>query len=120
MAELISRCAALRAAGDDGDGDAWVDAARALGGDPAETRWREALERHSARVARVIFDAVSDGKHVLYGMLITALIFCAVIAIGELTQLGRPSPRRAQAPRPRLLSGRRERPGARAPSTFRG
>jgi hypothetical protein len=34
----------------------------------------------------VIFDAVSDGKHILYGMLITALIFCAVIAIGELTR----------------------------------
>jgi len=34
----------------------------------------------------VIFDAVSDGKHVLYGMLITALIFCAVVAIGELTK----------------------------------
>jgi len=33
----------------------------------------------------VIYDAVSDGKHVLYGMLITALIFCSVIAIGELT-----------------------------------
>jgi hypothetical protein len=34
----------------------------------------------------VIFDAVSDGKHVLYGMLITALVFVAVIAIGELTR----------------------------------
>jgi hypothetical protein len=34
----------------------------------------------------VIYDAVSDGKHILYGMLITALIFCAVIAIGELTK----------------------------------
>jgi hypothetical protein len=34
----------------------------------------------------VIYDAVSDGKHVLYGMLITALIFCAVIAIGELSK----------------------------------
>jgi hypothetical protein len=34
----------------------------------------------------VIYDAVSDGKHILYGMLITALIFCAVIAIGELSK----------------------------------
>ena len=34
----------------------------------------------------MIFDAVSDGKHVLYGMLITALVFVAVIAIGELTR----------------------------------
>ena len=34
----------------------------------------------------MIFDAVSDGKHVLYGMLITALVVVAVIAIGELTR----------------------------------
>jgi hypothetical protein len=51
MAELISRCAALRAAGDGGDGDAWVDAARALGGDPSGADVARALERHSARVA---------------------------------------------------------------------
>jgi hypothetical protein len=50
MAELISRCAALRAAGDDGDGDAWVAAARALGGDPPGDAVAAALERHSARV----------------------------------------------------------------------
>jgi hypothetical protein len=34
----------------------------------------------------VIFDAVSDGKHVLYGMLITGLVFLAVIGIGEFTK----------------------------------
>jgi len=51
MAELISRCAALRAAGEAGDGDAWVDAARALGGEPAPDAVAAALERHSARVA---------------------------------------------------------------------
>ena len=34
----------------------------------------------------MIFDAVSDGKHVLYGMLITGLIFLAVVGIGELTR----------------------------------
>ena len=50
MAELISRCAALRAAGDAGDGEAWVAAARALGGDPAGDAVASALERHSARV----------------------------------------------------------------------
>jgi hypothetical protein len=50
MAELISRCAALRAAGEAGDGEAWIAAARALGGDPAEAEVAEALERHSARV----------------------------------------------------------------------
>src|ERR1700749_3780480 len=32
FADLISRCAALRADGDESDGAAWVDAARALGG----------------------------------------------------------------------------------------
>jgi hypothetical protein len=31
-------------------------------------------------------DPVSDGKHILYGMLITGLIFLAVIGIGELTR----------------------------------
>ncbi len=51
MAELISRCAALRAAGDTGDGDAWVVAARALGGEPADGEVASALARHSARVA---------------------------------------------------------------------
>jgi hypothetical protein len=31
-------------------------------------------------------DPVSDGKHILYGMLITGLIFLGVIAIGEYTR----------------------------------
>jgi hypothetical protein len=36
----------------------------------------------------VIFDAtaVSDGKHVILGMLIVGLIFLAVIGLGELTK----------------------------------
>ena len=51
MADLISRCAALRADGGDGDGDAWVDAARSLGGSPAAGEVRLALARHCARVA---------------------------------------------------------------------
>jgi hypothetical protein len=51
MAELISRCAALRADGAAGDGEAWVDAARALGGDPDDAAVAGALERHCARVA---------------------------------------------------------------------
>jgi hypothetical protein len=51
MAGLISRCAALRADGSTGDGDAWVDAARALGGAPGEDAVARALELHSARVA---------------------------------------------------------------------
>ena len=51
MAALIARCAALRADGADGDGAAWVDAARALGGDPDDATVQQALARHFARVA---------------------------------------------------------------------
>jgi hypothetical protein len=51
MADLISRCAALRADGLEGDGDAWVDAARALGGAPDDDVVARTLELHSARVA---------------------------------------------------------------------
>jgi hypothetical protein len=51
LADLISRCAALRADGFEGDGDAWVDAARALGGAPGAGAVARALGRHSARVA---------------------------------------------------------------------
>jgi hypothetical protein len=51
MADLIARCAALRADGSGGDGEAWVDAARALGGDPTDDAVRRALAAHSARVA---------------------------------------------------------------------
>jgi hypothetical protein len=51
LADLISRCAALRAEGLGGDGDAWVNAARALGGTPDGDTVARALERHSARVA---------------------------------------------------------------------
>jgi hypothetical protein len=49
MAELISSCASLRAGGEDGDGEAWVAAARSLGGDPSSGDVAVALERHSAR-----------------------------------------------------------------------
>jgi hypothetical protein len=56
MSELITRCAALRAdrrqpSGDVGDGEAWVDATRALGGSPADDDVRRALALHSDRVA---------------------------------------------------------------------
>jgi hypothetical protein len=51
MAELISRCAALRAAGAEGDGDAWVDAVRSLGGEPGPGDVAQAVSMHSARVA---------------------------------------------------------------------
>jgi hypothetical protein len=51
MAELISRCASLRAARTDGDGEAWVAAARSLGGDPSGDEIATALRRHLARIA---------------------------------------------------------------------
>jgi hypothetical protein len=51
LADLIARCAALRADGQDGDGEAWVEAARALGGTPSEDAVAHALALHSARVA---------------------------------------------------------------------
>jgi hypothetical protein len=51
LADLISRCAALRADGSAGDGAAWVDAARALGGVPDTDAVTRALRLHSARVA---------------------------------------------------------------------
>lgn len=50
MAELISRCAALRAAGEDGEGDAWIEAARSLGGEPPAAAIAAARSRHAARV----------------------------------------------------------------------
>jgi hypothetical protein len=34
----------------------------------------------------VIFDAASEGTHVIIGMLIVGLIFLGVIALGELTE----------------------------------
>ena len=51
MAELLSRCAALRAGGGGaGDGEAWVDAVRELGGTPGDREIADALALHSARV----------------------------------------------------------------------
>jgi hypothetical protein len=51
LAELISRCAALRADGAGGDGEAWVEAARRLGGAPDDDAVERALARHCGRVA---------------------------------------------------------------------
>jgi len=51
MADLIARCASLRADGADGDGAAWVDAVHALGGTPDDEAVTRALAVHSARVA---------------------------------------------------------------------
>jgi hypothetical protein len=46
LADLIARCAALRADSADGDGEAWADAARALGGSPSDAEVAGALARH--------------------------------------------------------------------------
>jgi hypothetical protein len=49
MAELISRCAALRAAGEEGEGAAWVQATRSLGGEPSLESVEGALVLHTGR-----------------------------------------------------------------------
>jgi hypothetical protein len=46
LADLIAQCAALRADDADGDGDAWADVARALGGSPSDAEVAVALARH--------------------------------------------------------------------------
>jgi hypothetical protein len=51
LADLISRCAALRADGEHGDGEAWVEAARTLGGAATDDEIERALARHYVRVA---------------------------------------------------------------------
>ena len=50
MAELISRCASLRAAGEPGDGEAWVEATRALGGNPSDDIVVTAVRAHGDRI----------------------------------------------------------------------
>jgi hypothetical protein len=50
MAELISRCASLRASGEAGDGDAWLVAARALGGPADRDAEEAALRVHASRI----------------------------------------------------------------------
>jgi len=50
LAELISTCAHLRAEQAAGDGEAWVDAVRLLGGDPAPDTVERALAVHASRL----------------------------------------------------------------------
>jgi hypothetical protein len=53
LAELISRCARLRAEGEEGDGEAWLAAAVALGPQPPDDAAAElALAAHRARTTR--------------------------------------------------------------------
>jgi hypothetical protein len=49
LAALISACAQLRAEQAAGDGEAWVAAARRLGGEPDRASVDQALEAHAAR-----------------------------------------------------------------------
>jgi hypothetical protein len=50
LAELISTCAHLRAEQAAGDGEAWVDAVRSLGGDPGFGAVEQALPAHASRL----------------------------------------------------------------------
>ena len=50
LAELISTCAHLRAEQAAGDGEAWVDAVRRLGGDPGPGIVEQALAAHASRL----------------------------------------------------------------------
>ena len=52
LAELISVCAALRAEGENGDGDAWLSTATALGPAPRDDEAAgRALASHASRVS---------------------------------------------------------------------
>ena len=46
---------------------------------------RSRLDKLAPVIAWLLADAASEGKNVIIGMLITGLIFVAVIAIGETT-----------------------------------
>lgn len=50
LAELISTCAHLRAEQASGDGEAWVEAVRLLGGDPGVGAVEQALATHAGRL----------------------------------------------------------------------
>ena len=50
LAELISTCAHLRAEQAAGDGEAWVDAVRTLGGDPSFGEIEQTLATHASRL----------------------------------------------------------------------
>jgi hypothetical protein len=53
LAELISTCAHLRAEQAEGDGEAWVDAAQRLGGDPDGAAVARALATHGSRLGKL-------------------------------------------------------------------
>ncbi len=53
LAELISTCAHLRAEQAEGDGDAWVDAVRRLGGEPDAPSIARTLVTHQSRLDKL-------------------------------------------------------------------
>jgi hypothetical protein len=53
LAELISTCAHLRAEQAAGDGEAWIDAVRRLGGDPDEASVARTLVTHRSRLDKL-------------------------------------------------------------------
>jgi hypothetical protein len=53
LAELISTCAHLRAEQADGDGEAWIEAVRRLGGDPDGAAVSHALVTHGSRLGKL-------------------------------------------------------------------
>jgi len=50
LAELISTCAHLRAEAAEGDGEAWLDGVRRLGGEPGSAAVEAALAAHADRL----------------------------------------------------------------------
>ncbi len=97
LAELISRCAHLRSEGAEGDGEAWAETAVRLGGGarrprrgrpragfaPASDGTLESAAMDVLAALVPLADAATEGKKVILGMLITGLIFIAVIVLGE-------------------------------------
>ena len=53
LAELISTCAHLRAEQAEGDGEAWIDAVRRLGGEPDDASVARALVTHRSRLDKL-------------------------------------------------------------------
>jgi hypothetical protein len=53
LAELISTCAHLRAEHAEGDGEAWVDAVRRLGGEPDASSVARTLVTHRSRLDKL-------------------------------------------------------------------
>ena len=92
LAELISRCAHLRAEGAPGDGEAWAETADRLGrsgAEPVRARGRTRRARPPRRIDsravsrshailplfEAVHDAAEEGQKVITAMLIVGLVF---------------------------------------------